>query len=220
MALVQNGRMPAQASERGKRVAAWVVAIALLALPCAAVHAQSPGGGGVPVTTATAKRQDFDVYLHGLGQVQALNSVLVRARVDGTLQQVPVKEGQMVKTGDLLAVIDPRPYQSALDQANAKLAQDQADLANAKLDLARYANLVKQDFASHQLRLYPVADRGAHRAAPGRSGQHDPLVRGGWDHDDHPGAADRGHVHAAAGPAAAGDAGDGGGAGEDAGLFR
>jgi multidrug efflux system membrane fusion protein len=150
MALVQNGRMPAQASERGKRVAAWVVAIALLALPCAAVHAQSPGGGGVPVTTATAKRQDFDVYLHGLGQVQALNSVLVRARVDGTLQQVPVKEGQMVKTGDLLAVIDPRPYQSALDQANAKLAQDQADLANAKLDLARYANLVKQDFASHQ----------------------------------------------------------------------
>ncbi len=123
-------------------------ALAFLAMPGAAPHAQTPGG--VPVTTATAKRADFEVYLRGLGQVQALNSVLVRARVDGTLTQVPVKEGQMVKTGELLAVIDPRPYQAALDQANAKLAQDQADMENAKLDLARYATLVKQDYASHQ----------------------------------------------------------------------
>ncbi len=131
-------------------MAACLVALAFAGLVATPVHAQAPNGGGVPVTTATAKRQDFDVYLSGLGQVQALNSVLVRARVDGTLQQVPVREGQMVKTGQLLAVIDPRPYQSALDQANAKLAQDQADLANARLDLARYANLVKQDYASHQ----------------------------------------------------------------------
>ena len=124
-----------------------VYALILFNLPAMA-QAQSPGG--VPVTTAAAKRQDFDVFLRGLGQVQALSSVLVRARVDGTLMQVPVKEGQMVKTGDLLAVIDPRPYQAALDQANAKLAQDQADMANAKLDLARYANLAKSDYASHQ----------------------------------------------------------------------
>jgi multidrug efflux system membrane fusion protein len=121
--------------------------LSTLAIPASA---QTPAGSGVPVTTSTAKRSDFDVYLRGLGQVQALNSVLVRARVDGTLQQVPVTEGQMVKTGDLIAVIDPRPYQAALDQANAKLAQDQADLENAKLDMTRYANLAKSDYASRQ----------------------------------------------------------------------
>jgi multidrug efflux system membrane fusion protein len=125
-------------------------ALALLAAPSAAPRAQTASPGGVPVTTAVAKRQDFEVYLRGLGQVQALNSVLVRARVDGTLQQVPVKEGQTVKAGELIAVIDPRPYQAALDQAQAKLAQDQADLANDKLDLQRYSSLVKQDFASRQ----------------------------------------------------------------------
>jgi multidrug efflux system membrane fusion protein len=124
-------------------------ALTFVAAPGGAARAQAPGGA-VPVTTATAKRQDFEVYLRGLGQVQALNSVLMRARVDGTLDKVPVKEGQMVKTGDLIAVIDPRPYQAALDQANAKLAQDQADLENAQIDLKRYASLMKSDFASHQ----------------------------------------------------------------------
>jgi multidrug efflux system membrane fusion protein len=126
-----------------------LAALAALATPTAAALAQAPGGA-VPVTTATAKRQDFEVYLRGLGQVQALNSVLMRARVDGTLEQVPVKEGQMVKANDLIAVIDPRPYQAALDQANAKLAQDQADLQNAKLDLQRYTSLMKTDYASRQ----------------------------------------------------------------------
>jgi multidrug efflux system membrane fusion protein len=136
------------------RSIAWIAGLGLgvlgsLVIPTAAARAQAPGGG-VPVTTATAKRSDFSVYLRGLGQVQALNSVLVRARVDGTLQQVAVAEGQMVKTSDLIAVIDPRPYQAALDQANAKLAQDQADLENAKLDMQRYANLAKSDYASRQ----------------------------------------------------------------------
>lgn len=93
---------------------------------------------------------DFPVYLRGLGQVQASASVLIRARVDGTLMQVAVAEGQTVKQGDLIAVIDPRPFKAALDQAEAKRAQDQALLANAKLDQARYASLAKQDFASRQ----------------------------------------------------------------------
>ena len=82
--------------------------------------------------------------------MQAYQSVLVRARVDGTLMQVPVTEGQDVKQGDLIAVIDPRPYQAALDQANAKKAQDEAQLANARLDLARFKSLSTQDFASRQ----------------------------------------------------------------------
>ncbi len=104
----------------------------------------------VPVTVAHAERQDFPVYLTGLGTVQAFNSVLVRARVDGTLMQVPVAEGQEVKKGDVIAVIDPRPYQAVLDQAMAKRQQDEAQLANAKRDLARYTSLAKQDYASHQ----------------------------------------------------------------------
>jgi multidrug efflux system membrane fusion protein len=100
------------------------------------------------VTIAT--RQDVPVWLRGIGTVQALNTVTVRARVDGTLTQVPVTEGQVVKAGTVLAVIDPRPFQAALDQAVARKAQDQAQLANAKLDLQRYAALARNDFASHQ----------------------------------------------------------------------
>ena len=107
-------------------------------------------GNAVPVSVATVGRQDVPVWLSGLGTVQALNTVTVRARVDGTLMQVPVAEGQLVKQGTLLAVIDPRPYQAALDQAIAKKAQDEAQLGNAKLDFQRYASLMRQDFASHQ----------------------------------------------------------------------
>jgi membrane fusion protein, multidrug efflux system len=104
----------------------------------------------VPVTTAKSERQDVPVWLRGLGTVQALNTVTVRARVDGALDKFPVTEGQLVKQGTLLAVIDPRPYQAALDQAIAKKAQDDAQLTNARLDLQRYSNLAKNDYASHQ----------------------------------------------------------------------
>lgn len=104
----------------------------------------------VPVSTAKAAMQDVPIYLTGLGTVQALNSVQVRARVDGMLMQVPVTEGQEVKKGDLIAVIDPRPYQAILDQAMAKKQQDEAQLANAKRDLVRTTSLARQDFASHQ----------------------------------------------------------------------
>jgi len=105
---------------------------------------------GVPVSVAKATKGDVPVLMTGIGTVQALNSVLVRARVDGTLDSVAFIEGQEVKKGDLLAVIDPRPYQALLDQAIAKRATDQAQLANAQLDLQRYSNLVKSDFASRQ----------------------------------------------------------------------
>ncbi len=104
----------------------------------------------MPVTVATATRQDYPVYLSGIGSVQAFNSVLVRARVDGTITKFVPTEGQEVKEGDLIAVIDPRPYQATLDQATAKQAQDEADLANARSDLARYSSLARQDFASRQ----------------------------------------------------------------------
>jgi multidrug efflux system membrane fusion protein len=123
----------------------WSVGAARADDPAPAVSAPT-----VPVTTVSATRRDVPAYLTGLGSVQALNSVLVRARVDGTLDSVNVVEGQDVKTGDLLAVIDPRPYQAALDQALAKKAQDVATLENAKLDLGRYASLARSQFASQQ----------------------------------------------------------------------
>ena len=86
----------------------------------------------------------------GLGQVQAFNTVTVRTRVDGQLNKIGFSEGQMVAAGDLIAQIDPRPFQAALDQATAKQAQDQASLANAKLDLQRDTTLAKQSFATQQ----------------------------------------------------------------------
>jgi multidrug efflux system membrane fusion protein len=113
--------------------------------------AQSPvQGPAVPVTVTNAVRRDVPIWLRGLGTVQANYAVQLRPRVDGTLTEVPVKEGQDVKKGDLLAVIDPRPYQAALDAALAKKQQDQAQLSNAQADLARYSSLVRQDFASRQ----------------------------------------------------------------------
>lgn len=103
-----------------------------------------------PVFTARATARDMPVYLSGIGNVQALYSVLVRSRVDGYLNSVNVQEGQEVKKGALLAVIDPRPYQAALDQAVAQRTRDEAALANAKLDLVRYENLARRDFAPQQ----------------------------------------------------------------------
>jgi membrane fusion protein, multidrug efflux system len=109
-----------------------------------------PVAAPITVSATPVKRADFPLVLQGLGQVQAYNTVVVRARVDGQIQKIAFKEGQMVKEGDLLAQIDPRPLQAALDQATAKKAQDEANLANAKLDLARYATLAKQSFATQQ----------------------------------------------------------------------
>ena len=110
--------------------------------------AQKRTASGVPVTVATVEKADFPVYLFGLGSVQGFNTVVVRTRVDGQIDKIAFKEGQMVKQGDVLAEIDPRPYQATLDQAVAKKAQDEANLANAKLDLQRYTKL--GEFATKQ----------------------------------------------------------------------
>jgi len=109
-----------------------------------------PEPAAIPVTTAQAAKADFPVYLNGLGAVEPYQTVLVRSRVDGEVIKIDFKQGQMVKQGDILVEIDPRPYQAALDQAVAKKAQDEASLKNAQLDLARYAGLVKEDSVSRQ----------------------------------------------------------------------
>lgn len=104
----------------------------------------------IPVSAAPVIRRDMPVTLEGLGNVQSSQSVTVRTQVDGQLKQVLFREGQDVKAGDLLAQIDPRSFQAALDQAVAKKASDQAQLANARRDAARYQALLKEDFVSHQ----------------------------------------------------------------------
>jgi multidrug efflux system membrane fusion protein len=122
-----------------------------------------PGGGGggggrggqrldlpVPVLAATPRTQDVPVYLDGVGSVRALNNVLVRAQVDGKLIAVNFTEGQDVKKGDVLGEIDPVIYQAQYDQAIAKKAQDEAQLANQKLDLARYQQLAASNAGSKQ----------------------------------------------------------------------
>jgi len=102
----------------------------------------------IPVKIAAVEKADFPVYLTGLGTVQGFNTVLVRTRVDGQINRIAFKEGQFVKQGDTLVEIDPRPFQAALDQAKAKKAQDQANLANANLDLQRFTRL--GEFATRQ----------------------------------------------------------------------
>ncbi len=104
----------------------------------------------IPVLVATAEQKDVPIYLDALGTVQAFNTVTVKAMVDGPLNTVNFTEGQDVKKGDVLAQIDPRTYQAALDQAVAKKAQDEAQLANARLDLARYTKLVANNYTSAQ----------------------------------------------------------------------
>jgi membrane fusion protein, multidrug efflux system len=116
----------------------------------AAAKLEPVAPAGVPVDAVAAVRMDVPVYLSGLGTVQAFNTVTIHSRVDGEIVKIAFTEGQDVKAGDLLAQIDPRPLQAALDQAKAKLAQDEAQLENAKLDLARYEALGQKEFASRQ----------------------------------------------------------------------
>jgi membrane fusion protein, multidrug efflux system len=109
---------------------------------------KGPARTPVPVKIAVVEKADFPVYLTGLGTVQGFNTVLVRTRVDGQINKIDFKEGQFVKEGDTLVEIDPRPFRAALDQAKAKKAQDEANLANANLDLQRFTRL--GEFATRQ----------------------------------------------------------------------
>jgi membrane fusion protein, multidrug efflux system len=113
--------------------------------PAPPASGSRPAAAPVSVVTAPARTADVGVYLTGLGSVTPLNTVTVRTRVDGELMSVRYREGQLVAAGDLLAEIDPRPFQVQLAQAEGQLARDQALLENARLDLQRYEVLVTQD---------------------------------------------------------------------------
>ena len=104
----------------------------------------------VPVSVTPAQKQDVPVYLEGLGNVQAYYTVTIHSRVDGELMQVNFREGQQVRKGAELALIDPRPYEAALAQAEATKYKDQANLENSQRDLQRYSDLYKQGVIAQQ----------------------------------------------------------------------
>ena len=156
-----------------RRAVVWVIVIfALIVLGALGLRtlsksrgeqaqAQGRGGGGrrgggadanrpVPVSAAPAQQHDVPVYFEGLGNVQAYYTVTIHSRVDGQLMQVNFREGQQVRKGDELALIDPRPYEVQVAQAEATKYKDQANLENAQRDLQRYADLYKQGVIAQQ----------------------------------------------------------------------
>jgi multidrug efflux system membrane fusion protein len=142
---------------RGRRLlllAAVIVAIAVTGiwLRAGGAHHAAPSGSGtaIPVTTAAVEREDMPDYLTGIGTVLAAQTVTVRVRVDGQLERIAFAEGQDVKQGELLAQIDPRPYQAQLAQAMGQKAHDEASLAAALKDLERYTVLVSQNSVAQQ----------------------------------------------------------------------
>ena len=162
---------PPPHSKTSRRAVVWVIIIfAVIVLGALGLRtlsksrgeqAQGRGGGGrrgggadanrpVPVSAAPAQQRDVPVYFEGLGNVQAYYTVTIHSRVDGQLMQVNFREGQQVHKGDELALIDPRPYEVQLAQAEATKYKDQANLENAQRDLQRYADLYKQGVIAQQ----------------------------------------------------------------------
>src|SRR6202789_431714 len=135
-------------------ILAAILAIWFLVRALSKPKAKPAGGQPVPVATAPVKVGNIDVYLDALGTVTPVYTVTVVSRVAGAITEIHFKEGQIVKNSDLLAVIDPRPYEAALIQAQGQLARDQASLKNARIDLTRYQNAY-QEHAVPQQTLAP-----------------------------------------------------------------
>jgi multidrug efflux system membrane fusion protein len=161
----EKSESPEQKGSRGLRRRWWIIllVVCLLALGAYALLVRTGkvplgnAGGqgkapvpGIPVVAVQAKKSDFKVYITGLGSVTPVYTVTVKSRVDGQLMEVLYREGQMVNQGDVLALIDPRPFQVQLTQAEGQMARDQALLKNAQVDLERYRVLWKEDSIQKQ----------------------------------------------------------------------
>jgi multidrug efflux system membrane fusion protein len=136
-------------------VIAAVLALVLLAWLLTPKASKAPAGrfansGPMPVATAAAQSGSMPIIVNGLGTVTPITTVTVQSQISGQIMQIAFKEGQTVKRGDLLILIDPRPYQVALEQAEGALARDKALLANARTDLERYTTLFAQDSIAEQ----------------------------------------------------------------------
>jgi multidrug efflux system membrane fusion protein len=112
--------------------------------------AQTPPRPSVPVAATDAEQRDVPIYYHALGTVQALNTVAIRAQINGQIVSVDFRQGQEVHKGDVLAKIDPAPLQATLDQSIAKKSEDEAQLIDAEKDLERFQTLVQKNFETHQ----------------------------------------------------------------------
>ena len=104
----------------------------------------------IPVTVTQAAQRDVPIYYDALGTVQALNTVAIRAQVNGQIISIDFRQGQEVHQGDVLAKIDPAPFKAAYDQAVSKKSQDEATLIDAQKDLARFKTLVQRDYETQQ----------------------------------------------------------------------
>ncbi|HYA86254.1 MAG TPA: efflux RND transporter periplasmic adaptor subunit [Nitrospirota bacterium] len=124
--------------------------VALFLFSCAGKKAELPKQQAVPITAATVIQKTVPVQIRAIGNVEAYSTVGVRVQIGGELLRVHFKEGQDVSRGELLFTIDPRPYEAALKQAEANLAKDTAQLENAKVDVGRYADLVKKGYVAQQ----------------------------------------------------------------------
>ena len=151
--------MAKEALDMVRRAIGAIVLVALVGLgvvwkfglgPQTPPAAAQAGPQAIPVTAGTVTAQDVPVFLQGIGTVQAYNSVAVKSRVDGQIVKVNFKEGDEVKEGEPLFEIDPRPFQAALEQAQAAKQKDEAQLAGAKLDLARYEKLLGTGYQTRQ----------------------------------------------------------------------
>jgi multidrug efflux system membrane fusion protein len=153
-------------SRRGTRVLLPLAALALAALPsCSTKKAKAgPPVETVPVLAAIVETRTVPIEIRAIGHVEALSTVAVKTRVGGEVTQVAFREGQDVKPGDLLFVVDRRPYEAALNEARARLERDRALAKNAEESAARYAELVKKDFVTAQQYDEMMANAAASRA--------------------------------------------------------
>jgi len=157
---VKTGAFLSLGNRRGKAFWGASLTLAVALAICAVLSACSSQSAkaakpnapppAIPVGVATVKQGDFNVYINGLGSVQAFNTVSIKTRIDGQIMQVNFREGQDVRAGELLIVVDPRPYQVALDQAKANLAKDEAQLTNAKAQYERNKVLYEQGVIAKQ----------------------------------------------------------------------
>src|SRR5579862_6837326 len=170
-----SSRQPAPEKPKGSAARKWIVLLVIVAVVGAAVWrirsntkaqdslqlimaAQSERP--TPVQVSAVQQKTMPIYLTALGTVTAYNTVTVKSRVDGQLMQVPVSEGQAVRQGQLLAEIDPKPYQAALEQAQGQLVKDQANAVNARAEAARYNALAEAGVVSKESQQLQVSNAG------------------------------------------------------------